>query len=722
MLARDILAHIRDEFPLLYSALHRYVIGERSPALREVQSFTLKPFEGKGESVGHDARECDKLRQRMADSVPSGVGPGGMRGVIVSNELFDEFDPVKLRLVWRRGHLPTAADVARCASWREVYVVHTIQRTALRKVLSWGAESGKLTGIFPEAVSDRGPLPVDEAVAGVEQQMDHEALTLPCEMVPKAAMQAFLTMARTVLTAEEHQLCLPAAVCCYPLLLALDLVQSEESITVETDGPDPWYLQKFIHLYRLNLAKYEQHVFVSKYRYRQLRKLVRLDKHLEFQILRPTPARVNASVPFDDIAGCITTTQIALSLEEPRCRELGGYLRRHAERYAQAATIHESIEPPTPFRIAHVKTIMRPGEEEFMRATAGLIDHGFALTVDYGADADGLLWHHLIRPNYDGIHTMDARTGLHECTHTSHLQCPGLQDLTTSVDFTEVAEAGVEYGWKLKAYTHQWDLERSYYAHTPEVALHMLERVGNTRTNLGVWYLRQEEDPWAFFKVMVQQRGDEGGIWFFPGAMQLPVFRRSLLEPAAHPCWDSDMTRPALVDYLMRKVRDKLADETAEVAPAKQAEGVASDPRAALKPFLDEYMTLYTTPGAVGHVMMSESEKQRQLHQDVVLALMVADYWRSLMIPDDPADPHGCLRISTSDEGAARALRVAALNRRLDRVFGQEHFDRVFDELVAAQALDAHGSVFKDSQKRYPTYVCAAHQAIQDYCNMQDLG
>jgi hypothetical protein len=48
-------------------------------------------------------------------------------GAIVSNELLDEFDPVKLKLMWKRGHPVSHQYVASCRNWRESYIMHRIK-------------------------------------------------------------------------------------------------------------------------------------------------------------------------------------------------------------------------------------------------------------------------------------------------------------------------------------------------------------------------------------------------------------------------------------------------------------------------------------------------------------------------------------------------------------------------------------------------------------------
>jgi len=50
-----------------------------------------------------------------------------IEGAIISNELLDEFDPIKIKLVWKTGKPPGPNDVRNCDNWREGHVMHRIQ-------------------------------------------------------------------------------------------------------------------------------------------------------------------------------------------------------------------------------------------------------------------------------------------------------------------------------------------------------------------------------------------------------------------------------------------------------------------------------------------------------------------------------------------------------------------------------------------------------------------
>jgi SAM-dependent MidA family methyltransferase len=73
--------------------------------------------------------------------------------------------------------------------------------------------------------------------------------------------------------------------------------------------------------------------------------------------------------------------------------------------------------------------------EEFISRTAALLDPGYLITVDYGAEREDLL------------STSDRQTGTLRAFHRHQLiddvlARPGEQDLTTTIDWTQVKEAG----------------------------------------------------------------------------------------------------------------------------------------------------------------------------------------------------------------------------------------------------------------------------------------
>lgn len=92
-------------------------------------------------------------------------------------------------------------------------------------------------------------------------------------------------------------------------------------------------------------------------------------------------------------------------------------------------------------------TEINPGLDAWVRTFAGILEQGVILLVDYGY------------PRHEYYHWQRNQGTLlchyrHRVHHDPFLY-PGLQDITTSVDFTAVAEAAVDGGLSLVGYTNQ---------------------------------------------------------------------------------------------------------------------------------------------------------------------------------------------------------------------------------------------------------------------------
>jgi len=79
--------------------------------------------------------------------------------------------------------------------------------------------------------------------------------------------------------------------------------------------------------------------------------------------------------------------------------------------------------------------------EDFLSAAASLFDRGFVITVDYGAEREELLH---APHRHEGTLRAFHRHQLHGDTLTN----PGEQDLTTTIDWTQMREAGARAGLK----------------------------------------------------------------------------------------------------------------------------------------------------------------------------------------------------------------------------------------------------------------------------------
>lgn len=714
MLARDVLRRIQLAHGGFYEALAIYVIGERSQAMREAQRNTCAAFlrEGKLAVVEADARSAAGVREMLEAKVGRGES---LRGFVLSNELLDEFDPVRLRLSWSVARPPTVRRCAACSAYREAYVLHRIDHASLRHLLE------------PEGASPGDSSSVDTMI--------WEGKSLPCGLLAAPAFARSMAAVAAELTLAERAWCAPMVVCCLPFLLAINqaLQYTYESLHERTPRQrDPGSgTSALTRLYRHHMAKTNGTVPLSKDRYRELRRIASArGPEVEKALLIGSMPSV--------LPGRVHTDEVFLALSEGRCRELKGWMSRHAERLAVAARIRGATawiydgDSSAARTTMHLKLVVRPGEAEFAHQSALLIDEGFLVTLDYGADADALAWQSLIRPNYEGVHTMDARDELaDECTMRGMFECPGLQDLTTSADFTEVAEAGRSLGgWEVLAYGPIFLMELAFDQTLPGLAPpgdptslgHLVERAGGLRTtNLQAWYHKPESDPWASFKFLVQHRGMLGRNWSLgPLGSAWPLQPGPRLFRFPSPLWAEDLTKPPLAGLIASAAHLHLGDNawatysSGAREPAQATAGALILPEApeAHGALLRQFQALLVqSDEPLAAVLDRQHAAQQQAYADAHLALILVDYWRLVQLP---GAEDVCSEVPSAPALAHAVAEVRAIadSRRLPELYGEEAFSRVLRDLnvnvFARRTLPGPGS--------HPTYVCLASRALFGRC------
>ncbi len=134
--------------------------------------------------------------------------------------------------------------------------------------------------------------------------------------------------------------------------------------------------------------------------------------------------------------------------EHVDCDDTGGFVRtaRPADPLVAGAVRH--LERSLGERFADdYRSELLPQLPYWMQAVAGLLEAGLMLFVDYGYP----------RATYYRADRRDGtlRAFYRQRMHEDVLRWPGLQDLTASVDFTALAEAGRNAGFELAAYLPQ---------------------------------------------------------------------------------------------------------------------------------------------------------------------------------------------------------------------------------------------------------------------------
>mmetsp|Transcript_86995 Transcript_86995/g.243909 ORF Transcript_86995/g.243909 Transcript_86995/m.243909 type:complete len:854 (-) Transcript_86995:148-2709(-) len=697
MLARDILRRSQDRHSDFYKALALYVIGERSRALRDAQKHTAAEFvaAGKLQVVQADARQAALLRPTLEEAL--GVGKATV-GFVLSNELLDELDPVRMRLMWYAGKTPTVAQCADCASYWEAHVVHSVDSTALQALLegSGGAGGG-----------GRGEYTAGAARAAMDEWV-WEGRTLHCGLLETPALRRAVLAVAEELPAVERGLCAPMLVCCLPFLLAVN-----QALQFDFEALSPGHIfrrrrpdgsRELVALYRHHLQLTNNTVPLSKERYRQLRRLASA-RGADFERALLVGGASSA------LPGRLRSEEVFLALHPARCAELQGWLNRSAQRLAVTSRMRNSVawlyDGDTVGKTSmHLKVVLRPGEASFVEQASLLLDEGFLVNMDYGADADALAWQGLVRPNYEGIQIVDARAELaSECTTVSFLECPGLQDLTTSVDFTEVAEAGRQLGgWKVLAYGPIFFLETAFIDSSIQLAPtgdpqrlgHLVERAHGMRTaGLQAWYRKLEQDPWASFKVLVQHRGQRGASWSLGalGNAWAPLTANPRLFHPPSPCWRQDLTKPPLASLIASLAADNLPVGVATTVENPKLHA------ALLEQFA---VVLVQTGPTLAQVLDREHVKQQEAYANVHLAALLVDYWRLLQEVDD--EDGGVDDIA----GQLEEIRTFATSRRLPEIYEEAAFERVFADIGAFVRNDS--AAFPPTPRS--AYACLAELAL----------
>lgn len=113
---------------------------------------------------------------------------------------------------------------------------------------------------------------------------------------------------------------------------------------------------------------------------------------------------------------------------------------------AAVEALRAGLSDESPWSLPYIGEL-RVGLSDWLDSVTARLRHGAALFVDYGTDAAEL-------------YRSDRSAGTLLChyRHRAHDQVllwPGLQDITSWVDFTQVAHAAAELGWTLDGYTTQ---------------------------------------------------------------------------------------------------------------------------------------------------------------------------------------------------------------------------------------------------------------------------
>lgn len=538
-----------------WAAAFEYTIMERSPALRKrQQSRGLRSVAGDAQSSGscksvlaalaasaacaggeHGAESLDAPECRASDRGTAEAGAS----VVLSNELLDAFAPVKLRF-----SLYGRPNITDCRSWQEVRLVHTITEEKLREllhILGYAEDSAEGTISQVRGYTDATFCAMANTTIGLEVQQQ------------VAANTSCLAITFSLSELINH------------LDLGVPFASHNMRMRIRKDTKLSDRLRQITQ--RLN-GELKTSVALPRDVYRQVRHQLRDLPDLEADFLHT-----------------VQTHLFPVSISEERCDDLEWWFQAHEARIAKLALFYRGLGYPA------LHLVVRPGEDNFIDLVDCLLGPtgGFKLSLDYGANFEGLAHSLSVDGDNDGIFVPpiphELMQGLPEC-HNFWPKCAGRIDWTTFVDFTNLAAAGERRGWRTVFYGPQNLLEqvsrlnltldgRSYSV--PGYAVLQDEWISR---HVKGWYGRESDmdgtgvQRWTSFKALLLEK---------PSAKEA---LSPILFPSWHldtrltdPCWSFDPSTVPLADWIPRQGKDshdaltKLTDEINQQLGRQYAEG-----------------------------------------------------------------------------------------------------------------------------------------------------
>merc|ERR1740129_316682 len=514
-------------------AAFEYLIIERSPALAKRQRQRgLRVVSGDAQTSatggpalaalaasdacsavgGHpDAPECAVVERGTSDTGAS---------VVLSNELLDAFAPLKLRL-----SVYEDINVTDCRAWQEVRLAHLIAEEDLRQIT--------------------------QALQYAEDQT--EALLTD---LYEHADQVFCRMANSTIGRAARQ-SVPESSC-----LALVFGLSELMYHADMQLPSA------SHNMRLRLRKDRELA-------ERLRDVVaKLDDALYGRMVLPRPVYQQLRHQLRDAPNIevvflsqVQTRHIVVPIPPQRCDDLAWWMDAHQERVARLADLYRSLGYPG------ISFLVRPGERDFVELADCLMGPtgGFALSIDYGASFEALGHSLSVDPGSDGIFIppipQELLDGLPDC-YGSWPTCAGRVDLTTFVDFTNVAAAGERLGWRTLFYGPQSLLEHigrrnmTIAGKSYQVPGYSVLAGSWASRHVQSWYGREAskvesdgnwQQRWTSFKMLLLEKPADP-LAPKPSIIAFPSWHLDAEEAGS--CWSLDPSALPLADWVRRQRKD----------------------------------------------------------------------------------------------------------------------------------------------------------------------
>jgi len=431
---------------------------------------------------------------------------------------------VKLRL-----SLYDKMEITNCRSWQEVRLVHSIKTDDLRQIC-------EALGHSPERLA-----------------------TLMTDLYAYTDA-VFCGMANSTIGKEAREKVKPGT-SCLAIALGLGELLNHVDLGVPTASHNMRLRIRKDWKFQARLQEVVEHienelgdaVVLPRDAYRQLRRQLKNAPQLEVMFLHAAQTRL-----------------MPVSVSEARCSELAWWFEAHKARIERLSHFYRSLGYPA------VHLVVRPGEKNFIDLVDCLLgpSGGYKLSIDYGANFEGLGHSLSIDPRNDGIFVPpiphELMEDLPEC-HNFWPKCAGRIDWTTFVDFTNLAAAGESLGWRTLFYGPQSFLEHvsglNLTVDGNTYAVPGYSVIANSWNSRHVqnWYGRetlasqQESDGWVqrwtSFKALLLEKPPQQ-----PDLATSEDRKNPVLFPSWHldtsetdACWQYDPTIVPLSDWIPRQ-------------------------------------------------------------------------------------------------------------------------------------------------------------------------
>ena len=166
-------------------------------------------------------------------------------------------------------------------------------------------------------------------------------------------------------------------------------------------------------------------------------------------------------------------------------------------------------------------TYVNLGEGRFIQGMGRILKAGYVMTIDYGNNWDGIM-----PTEFDHLRTFGPGSESADPYHS-----PTLNDITTDVNFSHLADAGRLVGLRPMYYGQQQALQAGTQISidTPAATRNLTnsDDIEDYRTWVGYF------STWSAFKVMVQQKEGADPAYAYPGANAEPLAVQEDSLPAA---------------------------------------------------------------------------------------------------------------------------------------------------------------------------------------------